>query len=110
MSTRALFGNEKVRPPFPPLGPGPHPVGAVDPGTWGADTLTTCSVCDRPLDGTGLHRAWISLRVATDVLPLLVNACSTACLGTLPTPPDGYLPVAHGGGPGLVQPRADDAD
>ena len=30
--------------------------------------------------------AWMvrSIRVATDVLPLLVSACSTSCLSTLP--------------------------
>ncbi|MEV4556323.1 hypothetical protein AB0K51_04905 [Kitasatospora sp. NPDC049285] len=53
------------------------------------------------------NQAWISLRVATDVLPLLVNACSAACLQALPRPPEGYVPSPHAGGPGLAQPVAD---
>jgi hypothetical protein len=47
---------------------------------------------------------WISLRVATDVLPLLVNACSRGCVEALPTPPDGYVATPHRGGPEVVQP------
>ncbi|MFD7904914.1 leucine-rich repeat domain-containing protein [Kitasatospora sp. NPDC059747] len=95
VSTRALYGNEKFRPPFPPLRSGGEGAGS------------TCSVCARPLDGIGIHRAWISLRVATDVLPLLVDACSEACVQALPTPPDGYVRTPHPGGPGIDQPTAD---
>lgn len=38
---------------------------------------------------------WIYLRVATDVLPLLVNTCSSVCVAE---PPDGardYIPTPH---------------
>ncbi|MFF1871566.1 leucine-rich repeat domain-containing protein [Streptomyces sp. CB03911] len=92
VSTRALYGNEKVRPPFPPL----------DPKAGGGGA---CSVCDGPV--TRPRRVWISLRVATDVLPLLVNACSAACVAALPTPPKGYVRSPHSGGPAVRQPTAD---
>ncbi|WP_257581710.1 hypothetical protein [Streptomyces sp. TLI_146] len=38
----------------------------------------------------GLHQVWISLRVATDVLPLLVNACSSGCVAALPSGADEF--------------------
>jgi uncharacterized protein (TIGR02996 family) len=71
VSTRALYGNAKTHMPFPPLGPQPRPV------------MRPCSVCERPFHDEHRHRAWISRRVATDTLPLLVNACSDACLRAL---------------------------
>jgi hypothetical protein len=52
-------------------------------------------------------QARITLRVATDVLPLLVNACSTACIEALPTPPEGHMQTPHRGGPTAEQPSAD---
>ncbi|WP_157531802.1 MULTISPECIES: hypothetical protein [unclassified Kitasatospora] len=112
VSTRALCGNEKLRPPFPPLQPG-RAVTAdlslddVDPGKWGTTAIRRCSVRDRSLGGAEIHQAWISLPVATDVLPLLVNACSAACLQVLPKPPEDYVQTPHAGGPGLAQPTAD---
>ncbi|MEV1201403.1 hypothetical protein [Microbispora rosea] len=78
-----------------------------DPTVWGTDVIRACSVCDRPIAEAGLHQVWISLRVGTDVLPLLVNACSQACVDALPAPPEGYVPTPHTGGVGIVQPRAD---
>jgi len=48
---------------------------------------------------------WISLRVATDVLPLLVHACSEACVQKLPEPPSGYGGGPHQGGLELQQPQ-----
>ncbi|MFC9330815.1 leucine-rich repeat domain-containing protein [Kitasatospora sp. NPDC057015] len=112
VSTRALYGNEKLRPPFPPLQParittGAVRLGAVEPGEWGPSAIRSCSVCDRSLEGAEIHQAWISLRVATDVLPLLVNACSASCLQALPKPPEDYVQIPHAGGPGLAQPTAD---
>ncbi|GGV23742.1 hypothetical protein GCM10010495_44190 [Kitasatospora herbaricolor] len=62
-------------------------------------------VCDGPV--TRPRRVWISLRVATDVLPLLVNACSVACVAALPAPPKGYVRGPHSGGPAVRQPTAD---
>ncbi|MFK0192993.1 hypothetical protein [Kitasatospora sp. NPDC090308] len=101
VSTRAVFGNPKTRPPFPVLaepsaGADPR---ALDPGVWGAKSVGACSVCDGPVAGAaGLHQAWISLRTSgRDVLPLLVNACSRECLAALPSPPEGHLPGPHRG-------------
>jgi hypothetical protein len=92
VSTRALYGNYRYRPPFPALG-----------GSADAEATGTCSVCAGPINGRP-HQVWISLRVATDVLPLLVNACSAACVAALPKPPRAYLPHPHTGGQDLVQP------
>lgn len=85
VSTRALYGNHKKRPPFPRL-----PDATVD--------QRFCSICDAPLADRRPIQRWISLRVATDVLPLLVNACSRACLDTLPEPARGSIERLHRGG------------
>ena len=87
ISTRALYGNRKHGPRFPALTPGEYPA-----------VTRACSVCDRVFHDVGRYRVWISLRVATDVVPLLVNACSVACVDSLPAPPDGYIAAPHLGG------------
>ncbi|MFI8446521.1 leucine-rich repeat domain-containing protein [Streptomyces erythrochromogenes] len=112
VSTRALFGNVKYRPPFPRLrppdgAPSGTRLAALDPNRWGATAIGTCSVCDGPVEGQELHQRWISLTVATDVLPLLVNACSTACVAALPPAPAGYAPGPHRGGWDVDQPSAE---
>lgn len=109
VSTRSLYGNFKVRPPFPPLRPAASAedtdLGGLDARRWGAEAVRTCSVCDQSIeDATRLQQRWISQRVATDVLPLLVNACSAACVQALPSPAKHHVPVAHTGGPGVEQP------
>ncbi|GAA4944738.1 hypothetical protein GCM10023205_00410 [Yinghuangia aomiensis] len=108
VSTRALYGNYKTRPPFPTLpAPGDAATGlpGTDPAIRGATEIRSCSVCDGPVDGTALRQVWISLRTSgADVLPLLVNACSAACVDALPTPTDGYVQEPHTGGPDVVQP------
>lgn len=105
VSTRALYGNFKYRPPFPMLRQGDEwGVGAAEPHRWGAEAIRSCSVCDGPLADGRLLQVWISLVVATDVLPLLVNACSVECLDALPTPAEGYVSVPHRGGPDVPQP------
>lgn len=111
VSTRSLFGNHKLRAPFPRLAPALDSVAgldtaALDARRWGTTAVSSCSVCDRPMDQGGLHPVWISLRVATDVLPLLVNACSPRCVAALPRAPEGYVRSAHTGGP-VGQPAAD---
>lgn len=93
VSTRALFGNYKHRPRFPRLGP-----------TRGPALPRPCSVCRTDFDDRGEHRVWISLKVGTDVLPLLVNACSEACVASLPAPPADYVATPHRGGPDVRQP------
>jgi hypothetical protein len=109
VSTRALYGNYKYRSPFPHL----QPRGALalvpdrdrlDPRVWGVEEIRSCSVCSGAIDPARFRQVWISLRVATDVLPLLVNACSTACVQALPEPAEGYVPAPHTGGPDLKQP------
>lgn len=95
VSTRSLYGNFKDRPPFPPLG-------KVD--ELGPDSRGRCSVCDRLLPNSDIQRVWISLLIATDVLPLLVRACSQACVDQLPAPPKGYVQHPHTGGLRLEQP------
>jgi uncharacterized protein (TIGR02996 family) len=110
VSTRALYGNYKHRPPFPRLGPrtdaagGRAPRGAASVGGWPAEVTRPCSVCGQPFVDRQRHRVWISLGVATDVLPLLVNACSDDCIERLPAPPDRYVQSPHRGGVGLKQP------
>lgn len=109
VSTRAIYGNNKYRPPFPALESGPRAFGAddnadLDPGIWGAERIERCSVCDRAV-GAGVHQVWISLLVATDVLPLLVNACSADCVAALPATRANYVSGAHSGGPDLGQPE-----
>ncbi|MFB7470268.1 leucine-rich repeat domain-containing protein [Kitasatospora sp. NPDC056184] len=113
VSTRALYGNEKYRAQFPGLRAAPGAAAGLDladldPGVWGAAAIRTCSVCDRPVDGANLRQVWISRWTSgADVLPLLVNACSAECVDALPAPAEGYVPVPHTGGPGLVQPASD---
>jgi hypothetical protein len=94
VSTRALYGNFKHAPPFPSL---QSVVAQLVPDK--------CSVCSRPLVTRKVEQAWISLPVATDVLPLLVNACSQACLSKLPQPPKRYAQGPHQGGRSVLQPR-----
>ena len=72
VSTRALYGNYKYRPPFPRL---PSNSADLIPGV--------CSVCGGPFTQNGAHQVWISLWIATDVLPLLVHACSAECIKNL---------------------------
>ncbi|WDZ82799.1 leucine-rich repeat domain-containing protein [Micromonospora cathayae] len=107
VSTRVLYGNVKHRPPFPALRPvtaaAEATFGTLDPGVWGTEAVRTCSVCDQPI-GQQLHQVWISLRVGTDVLPFLVNACSPGCIDALPQPARDHVQTAHTGGPGVVQP------
>lgn len=96
VSTRCLYGNYKYRPPFPKL---PQISAALAPAA--------CSVCGGPFSQEEIHQAWISMRVATDVLPLLVHACSEKCIERLPKPALGYAQRPHSGGLDLVQPPAD---
>ena len=95
-STRALYGNYKYRPPFPRFG-----IESQTPSFVGS----TCSVCGRAFSSVPVRQVWISLRVATDVFPLLVNACSDECVRRLPKPPKGYVDHPHTGGLALQQPQ-----
>jgi uncharacterized protein (TIGR02996 family) len=110
VSTRALYGNFKYRPPFPRL----HAGADTTPGRREpvrlplkqrkGNATRPCSVCGRPFEDRRLHRVWVSLGVARDVLPLLVNACSEECIRMLPTPPGRYVQTPHRGGLEVQQP------
>jgi hypothetical protein len=109
VSTRALYGNYKFRPPFPKLQAGMNTTRGLDLNNlplevWGTNLIKTCSVCNRRLENRGLYQVWISLPVAIDVLPLLVNACSEVCIQSLPVPPANYVQQPHKGGIGIKQP------
>jgi hypothetical protein len=93
VSTRALYGNYKHRAPFPRL-----------PSTLPEIAPASCSVCEGPFTDYGPYQVWISLWVATDVLPLLVHACSSECARNLPKPAPGYVSDAHHGGLEVRQP------
>jgi hypothetical protein len=101
VSTRNIYGNYRYRTPFPQL-PAVLPSGS---------TPDRCSVCRGPLPSSGAIQAWITLLVATDVLPLLVHSCSEECIRALPKP-EGYkrqyVNYPHQGGPELVQPEAEE--
>lgn len=96
ISTRALYGNYKYRPPFPRL-----------PQIHCCYLPVTCSVCSNTLDAGKVQQCWVSLPVATDVIPLLVHACSDQCIARLPTPPKNYVQHPHTGGLELNQPTSD---
>jgi len=91
-STRALYGNYKFRPPFPPL---------ITPNIG-----VKCSICSNAISTASPAPVWISLRVGTDILPLLANVCSEDCIARLPSPAVGYVDHPHRGGLDLVQPPA----
>ena len=95
VSTRALFGNYKNRMRFPLL--------AHNPVRYIGEKVK-CSVCNNEISYDETNQLWISLKVGTDILPLLVNLCSKKCETDLPKPPQGYIPYPHKGGADLIQP------
>jgi uncharacterized protein (TIGR02996 family) len=100
LSTRTVYGNYKNRMRFPGL----EPRQPIAP-RWADSVTRPCSVCNTEFVDRGEHRVWISLVVATDVMALLVNACSAACIEALPPTPDNYVRGPHRGGRDLAQPR-----
>lgn len=99
VSTRALYGNFKTRIDFPKL--------ANNPVRYFGDRVK-CSVCKKEMKYAETNQLWISLRVATDVLPLLANLCSKECESKLPQPPVTFVQFPHKGGLDLVQPTFED--
>jgi hypothetical protein len=95
VSTRALFGNFKNRMGFPRL--------THNPVRYLGETIK-CSICNKEMTYEQTNQLWISLRVGTDVLPLLTNLCSTECENKLPKPPQAYIQCGHKGGADLKQP------
>jgi hypothetical protein len=88
VSTRALYGNHKFRPPFRRI----NTIATID-----GIRPSSCSVCGVPLT-QNVEQAWHSLPVGMDVLPLLVNACSRTCIDALPDAPGAYIKRPHQGG------------
>jgi len=95
ISTRALFGNYKNRMGFPRLD--------SNPVRYYGNSLE-CSVCTKMLTYEETNQKWITLRVGTDTIPLLVNLCSNQCEVNLPDPPKNYIEHPHKGGADLKQP------
>lgn len=95
ISTRALYGNITNRMGFPRL--------KNNPVHYDQNNLK-CSICRKETTYKYTNQMWISLKVATDVMPLLVNSCSKACSERLPTPARNYIQKAHKGGSGQNQP------
>jgi hypothetical protein len=87
ISTRALYGNRNTRLPFPQLS---RPVEALIP--------PTCSVCDRPFGEVTPQLFWVTLRVGTDTVPLLIHSCSHDCTLSVPSAPPNYFERPHKGG------------
>ena len=95
VSTRALYGNSRNRMKFPRLN---H-----NPIRYTGQTVR-CSVCNQNLAYQQTNQFWISLKVGTGVLPLLLNLCSKECESKLPKPPENYIQFPHKGGADLKQP------
>lgn len=96
ISTRALYGNYKYRPPFPKLDTN---------ASLELAKTSRCSVCDRDFAAASVRQAWISRLVGKDVVPLLVNSCSEDCIARLPPPAKGYVDHPHTGGLSVRQPE-----
>jgi hypothetical protein len=95
ISIRTLYGNYKNRMEFPRLD---H-----NPVRYHGDVVY-CSICKKELTYETTNQLWITLRIGTDTVPLLVNLCSKKCEETLPEPPDNYVKFPHKGGGNLIQP------
>lgn len=96
ISTRALYGNYKLRPPFPCL--------STNPWKWESGG-NCCSICNTEKEN--LDQYWISQNVATDVVPLLVSVCSKECFANLGESAMGYVCGPHKGGLSLKQPDSE---
>ncbi|OZG71064.1 hypothetical protein BTA51_23470 [Hahella sp. CCB-MM4] len=95
ISTRILYGNYKNRMGFPKLD--------RNPVRYAQETVK-CSICDKEMSYDKTNQLWVSLRVGTDVIPLLINCCSEKCERQIPSPPENYVRFPHKGGSSLEQP------
>ena len=101
ISTRVLYGNYKNRLPFPSL--------EENQIRYHGNSLN-CSVCKKQIDYTDTNQMWITIKIATDIVPLLVNLCSVECKNKLPQPPEDYVQFPHKGGPDLEQPKLNERE
>lgn len=99
ISTRALNGNCKNRMGFPGLD--------RNPVRYAQETVK-CSICNKEMDYDKTNQLWVSLRIGTDVVPLLINSCSEQCESLILSPPENYVPYPHKGGSSLKQPLTED--
>ncbi len=99
ISTRALYGNYKNRMGFPRLD--------RNPVRYTQESVK-CSICDKEMSYDKTNQLWTSLRIGTDVVPLLINSCSEQCESQIPSPPENYVPYFHKGGSSLKQPLTED--
>lgn len=99
ISTRTLYGNYKNRMGFPRLD---H-----NPVRYYGDKMN-CSVCRKEITYEETNQLWISLRIGTDIVPLLASLCSKQCEEALPMPPENYVQSPHKGGSNLKQPPDQD--
>lgn len=95
VSTRALYGNYRNRMGFPRL--------FKNPVRYEGDTVK-CSICKKVMTWQETNQFWVSLWIGTDVLPLLVNVCSSECESAIPAPAEDYVSYPHKGGSELKQP------
>ena len=95
ISTRALLGNYKNRKPFPSL---------IENKIKYSDRTVSCSICKKEMNYSEANQYWITLNVATDPIPMLVNLCSDECEDQLPKGEGNYLAFFHKGGNNLKQP------
>lgn len=95
ISTMVFYGNYKNRMSFPRLDH--NPVRYHGP-------KVLCSICKKEMTYAETNQLWVTLRIGTDVVPLLANLCSTKCEEALGKPPEHYVQYPHKGGSGLVQP------
>ena len=89
ISTRKLYGNYKIKLPFPDL--------TLDRVEF-SGLKTSCGICEKVEENELFEQYWISLRVATDVVPLLISVCSETCFESIPKGADGYMEKPHKGG------------
>ncbi len=66
----------------------------------------TCSKCNGEFADLPIQR-WTSLRMGSDIVPLLVHACSEKCIDSIRDAPDNYVTRPHSGGLTLKQPDTD---
>ena len=99
ISTRVLYENFKNRMGFPSLD--------KNPVKYFGKRLN-CSVCRKEITYDKTNQLWISLKIGTDIVPLLVNSCSKQCENALQKPPENYVQLPHKGGSSLKQPPDED--
>lgn len=95
ISTRRLYGNFKLRTPFPDL---------RKQRVEFEGCPTKCGICGALQGMEPFEQFWLSLRIGTDVVPLLISVCSEICYAAIPGAAENYIATPHKGGIGLKQP------